>query len=82
MIISGELNYSDPVVQDQVEELTQAFENTSYISSPLYTESWLRSWVGYIRRNEELMNGTLRTEAGFLQALKEAGIYKQQTFHY
>ncbi|KAG8237793.1 hypothetical protein J437_LFUL015070 [Ladona fulva] len=48
VIITGELNYSDPVIQQQIETLTQTFENTSFISSPLYTESWLRSFVGYL----------------------------------
>ncbi|GLH02013.1 Patched domain-containing protein 3 [Gryllus bimaculatus] len=56
VVITGDLNYSDPIVQDQIENLTQTFENTTYISSPLYTESWLRSFVGYVKRNQDYLN--------------------------
>jgi hypothetical protein len=73
VIISGELNYSDPVIQAQVENLTQTFENTTYISSPLYTESWLRSFVGYIHRNQEYLNVSIDTEESFIKTLKEVG---------
>lgn len=65
------MDYSDPFVQHQVENLTQTFENTSYISSPLYTESWLRSFLQYAERNEDYLNISLKTEQGFINALKE-----------
>jgi hypothetical protein len=71
VVISGELNYSDPMIQAQVENLTQTFENTTYISSPLYTESWLRSFVGYIHRNQEYLNVSIDTEESFIKILKE-----------
>lgn len=71
VIVSGEMDYSDPFVQQQIENLTQTFENTSYISSPLYTESWLRSFLQYAERNEDYLNITLKTEQGFTSALKE-----------
>jgi hypothetical protein len=71
VVISGEMNYSDPMIQAQVETLTQTFENTSYISSPLYTESWLRSFVGYIHRNQEYLNVSIDTEDSFINTLKE-----------
>jgi hypothetical protein len=71
VIISGELNYSDPMIQAQVENLTRTFENTNYISSPLYTESWLRSFVGYISRNEDYLNVSIDTEDSFIKTLKE-----------
>jgi hypothetical protein len=71
VVISGELNYSDPVIQAQVENLTQTFENTTYISSPLYTESWLRSFVGYVHRNQDYLNVSIDTEESFINTLKE-----------
>jgi hypothetical protein len=74
VVISGELNYSDPVTQAQVESLTQTFENTTYISSPLYTESWLRSFVGYVRRNQDYLNVSIDTEDGFIKTLKEVSV--------
>jgi hypothetical protein len=79
VVISGELNYSDPVIQAQVENLTQTFENTTYISSPLYTESWLRSFVGYIRRNEEYLNVSIDTEQSFIKTLKEVRVQSSTT---
>jgi hypothetical protein len=71
VVISGELNYSDPVIQAQVENLTRTFENTTYISSPLYTESWLRSFVGYVHRNQDYLNVSIDTEQNFIKTLKE-----------
>lgn len=71
VIVSGPMDYSDTFIQQQIENLTQTFENTSYISSPLYTESWLRSFLQYAERNEDYLNITLTTEQGFIDALKE-----------
>lgn len=71
VVVSGELDYADPFVQQQVENLTQTFENTSYISNPLYTESWLRSFVQYAERNEDYLNISIKTHDGFISALKE-----------
>lgn len=54
-----------------VENFTQTLENTSYISSPLYTESWLRSFIQYVERNEDYLNITIKTQESFISALKE-----------
>lgn len=75
VVITGEYNYSDPVVQDQVEQLTQQLENTSYISNSLYTESWLRTFVNYVSRNNDYLNVTIDNEADFLLNLKEVTIH-------
>lgn len=69
------MNYSDPEVQFQIENITQTFENTSYISNSIYTESWLRSFVQYAERNEDYLNISIKTEEGFLDALKEVIIH-------
>lgn len=71
VVISGKYDYSDPVIQQQVEELTQTLENTSYITNTLYTESWLRSFLQYAERNEEYLNISIRNKEGFLKSLKE-----------
>ncbi len=42
VVISGEHDYSSKEVQDDVERLITAMENTTYID-PHYTESWLRN---------------------------------------
>lgn len=71
MVISGNYNYSDPKIQDEVETLTQKLENTSYISNSLYTESWLRTFVNYVERNNDYLNVTIDNEEDFIQNLKE-----------
>lgn len=59
------------MVQDQVEILTQQLENTSYISNSLYTESWLRTFVNYVSRNNDYLNITIDSEEEFIENLKE-----------
>jgi hypothetical protein len=71
VIITGDLNYSDPITQMQIEDLMQKLENTSYITSPLYSESWLRSFISYVDRNNDYLNLTLDSEQAFIDALKE-----------
>lgn len=73
VVISGEYNYSDPNVQNEVETLTRQLENTSYVSNSLYTESWLRTFVDYVSRNNDYLNITIDTEEDFIQNLKEVG---------
>lgn len=80
MIISGELNYSDPIVQNQIEDFTQQLENTSYITSPLYTESWLRSFLSYVERNNDYLNITLDNEESFLENLKDLWLFPANPF--
>jgi len=58
-------------VQDQIENLTKTFESSQFISSPLYTESWVRSFVNYVNRNQEELNVTIDTKESFLQTLND-----------
>lgn len=68
MVISGEYNYSSPVIQEQMENLTRSLEASKYISSaPIYTESWLRSFLGYA----ESIALDMSSEENFLKSLKE-----------
>lgn len=70
------MDYSDPKVQFQIENLTQTFENTSYISNVLYTESWLRSFLLYADRNKDFLNISIDTEDNFISALKEVSYHR------
>ena len=49
VVVSGALDYSKPEVQADMENLLSRLENTTYID-PLYTESWLRSFLDYVER--------------------------------
>lgn len=71
VVVSGDLNYSDPITQAQIENVMQKLENTSYVTSPLYSESWLRSFLSYVERNNDYLNLTLDNEEDFIDALKE-----------
>lgn len=70
VIITGDLNYSDPFTQMQIEESMQQLENTSYVTSSIYTESWLRTFLSFVERSEYL-NISVGTELEFIDALKE-----------
>ncbi|XP_073969926.1 patched domain-containing protein isoform X2 [Rhodnius prolixus] len=80
VIVSGDLNYSDPITQERIENLTKTFEASPYISNSLYTESWLRSFVSYIKRNKEDLNVTIDTEPDFIQTLKDLWLFKPNPF--
>ncbi|XP_053625980.1 patched domain-containing protein 3 isoform X2 [Plodia interpunctella] len=80
VVITGQYNYSDPKIQDQVEELTKSLENTSYISNSLYTESWLRTFVDYVSRNNDYLNVTIENETDFIHNLKELWLFPANPF--
>lgn len=80
MIITGDLNYSDPIVQDQIEELTFTLENTSYVTSSLYTESWIRSFRSFVDRNNDYLNLTIDDEQSFIDAVKEHWLFPGNPF--
>lgn len=71
VVVTGDLNYSDPITQGNLEYLTQSLENTSYVTSSLYTESWLRSFLSFVDRNSDFLNISISTEQDFIIALKE-----------
>lgn len=59
------------MVQEKFEYLTETLENTSYVTSSLYTESWLRSFLSFVERNNDFLNVTIDNEQDFIDALKE-----------
>ena len=51
VMITGEnIDYADKGIQAKMEEITQTFENSTYISGAM-TNSWLRDFLGFIDRN-------------------------------
>ncbi|KAI4492180.1 hypothetical protein M0802_009986 [Mischocyttarus mexicanus] len=80
VVVSGEYDYSDPEIQQQMENLTKSLEASSYISAPIYTESWLRSFLSYVSRNEDYLNVSITDEGSFVKALKEIWLYSTSTF--
>ena len=77
MVVSGALDYSDPEVQQDIEELLQALENTTYID-PVYTESWLRSFLDYVDRWSDYPDYDqlkVEDEQSFIGTLQNVRIY-------
>ena len=73
MVISGALDYSSKEVQAGLEELLVQLENTTYID-PIYTESWLRSFLDYVERWRDYPDyDQLKTgdEQSFIRTLKD-----------
>lgn len=79
--MSGEYDYSDPSIQRQMENLTSTLTSTVYISSSeLATESWLRTFLSYISRNEDYLNVTINTEKSFIKTLKDTWLFPTSPF--
>lgn len=72
--MTGDLNYSDPVTQDQLIDLHQQLENLTYVAGPLYTESWLRAWLGFLDSNQEYLELNVTTEEDFITNLREVSL--------
>ena len=71
-MVSGALDYSKPDVQKDMEDLLSRLENTTYVD-PLYTESWLRSFLDYVERWKDYPDYyelEIGDEQSFIKALK------------
>ena len=68
VVISGQYDYSSPEVQEGLLRLLSQLENTTFID-PLYTESWLRDFLDYVRRNQDYTPIDISNEALFIEAL-------------
>ena len=73
MVISGVYDYSSPEVQEGLERLILQLENTTFID-PFYTESWLREFLDYVRRNKDYSPIDISNEASFIEALNSVSI--------
>lgn len=76
VILTGDLNYSDPVTQQEIEKVMHALESTSYVTSSLYTESWLRTFLDFLDRNQEFLNITINSEQDFIDAMRTVTVSK------
>ena len=76
VVVSGSLDYSDPQIQSDMEDLLTALENTTYID-PLYTESWLRSFLDYVDKWKDYPDYfelKVDNEQNFINSLKNVSI--------
>lgn len=70
VILTGDLNYSDPTTQKEIEKVMETLESTSYVTSSMYTESWLRTFLDFLDRNHEFLNITINSEQDFIDAMR------------
>ncbi|XP_023224626.1 patched domain-containing protein 3-like [Centruroides sculpturatus] len=73
VVINITLDYSNPNVQKQIEELTQKFENSPYIANSNLTESWLRYYLKFLNdsRTQYMLRGfDLTDKQEFIDALE------------
>lgn len=63
-----------------MENLTSTLEHTSYVTSSLYTESWLRSFLSFLDRNNDYLNETIDDEESFIDAVKEHWLFPGNPF--
>lgn len=68
VVISGHYDYSSRQVQEGLLQLLSALENTTFID-PFYTESWLRDFLDYVRRNKDYSPIDISTEQAFIESL-------------
>lgn len=82
VIISGQYDYSDPLIQQQVENLTHSLESSKWIGSGIYTESWLRSFLASVEdlKEEEDFNYTITNEQSFIEVLREKWLFPRTTW--
>lgn len=72
VLLSGDVSYSDPKTRYQIEQFMERLENTSYVTSSLYTESWLRTFLSFVEdKDNGIPNMTIDTELDFIAALRE-----------
>ncbi len=82
VVVSGPLDYSSKEVQAGLEDLLLQLENTTYID-PLYTESWLRSFLDYVERWRDYPDyDQLKTgdEQSFIRTLKDVSLFFLKSF--
>lgn len=73
VLVTGDLNYSDPQTQLAIEQVMERLENTSYVTSSLYSESWLRTFLSFVERNNDFLNVTIDNEVDFIAAMRKVG---------
>lgn len=82
IVITDELNYEDPKIQEAVENMLQKFENEEFSAGPLLTESWLRAYLQFQKDDLSffLLDGfNLTKREDFIEALRSVFFRLPQT---
>ncbi|KAH7645581.1 patched domain-containing protein 3-like [Dermatophagoides farinae] len=60
VVVNETMNYADPKIQQQIEDMLRKFEESPYVADKSMTESWLRSYLTFLGQDDSFL---------FLQAL-------------
>ncbi|XP_067131200.1 patched domain-containing protein 3-like [Centruroides vittatus] len=74
VVFNQTLDYSNPTVQMDIENILKTFESVPYVTGSNYTECWLREYLSYIRDsriNYLIKDFDVNTTQGFLEGLKK-----------
>lgn len=55
VVINQTLNYADPAVQEKVDKILSRFESSQYVAESFLTESWLRSYLQFIKQEDSFL---------------------------
>lgn len=69
-MVTGNLTYSDPVTQQKLLHLEKEFESLPHAGDPVFTQSWLRSFLHRLRRRKDWQE-EIFDEASFVKVLRE-----------
>ena len=78
VILTGEIDFSQPETQKRIETMMTAFENSTYIKPSLST-SWLRDFLGYVESSRGYGDTDLSivTEQDFVTTLRDVYLADQ-----
>ncbi|XP_023242996.1 patched domain-containing protein 3-like [Centruroides sculpturatus] len=74
LVFNQTLDYSNPTVQMDIENILRTFESAPYMTGSNFTECWLREYLTYIRDsriNYMIKDFDVNTTQGFLEGLKK-----------
>ncbi|CAG0923997.1 unnamed protein product, partial [Notodromas monacha] len=71
VVINGDLDYSDKLVQEGLDKLLDELEEDEMIAESFYTESWLRQWLSFVKLNSEYLEIDVSNKQSFIDSLRE-----------
>ncbi|XP_023215985.1 patched domain-containing protein 3-like [Centruroides sculpturatus] len=85
VIINTPLDYSDPKVQQQIEDLMKRFEASEYMADSSLTESWLRAYLRFLkdpRTSFFLESYNMSSKSDFITGLRRVFLKFRSAEHF
>lgn len=55
VVVNETMNYADPKIQQQIEDMLRKFEESPYVADKSMTESWLRSYLTFLGQDDSFL---------------------------